>query len=127
MATPKTSSLGSQLLLPTIRVRVAERPYRGDAANSLNERYEQVLQGNDKSFFWSEQTRQSALMGFALDPVVARTALRAYAASRGEDFDALVADASKHFSSADIARSTPPLTSQELETLFEDDQRSLDR
>ena len=53
--------------------------------------------------------------------------LKSFAESKGIDFNKLVSGAARHFTSASIARRTSPLSSKELERLFEDDQQSFDR
>ena len=51
-------------------------------------------------------------------------ALRLYSRSVGGDLDATINDAAKHFTASQIVRRTEPLTQAELESLFEDDQRT---
>ena len=60
-----------------------------------------------------------------LDPLTAQGDLKSFAESKGIDFNKLVSGAARHFTSASIARRTSPLSSKELERLFEDDQQSL--
>ena len=57
----------------------------------------------------------------------AASRLKSFAESKGIDFNKLVSGAARHFTSASIARRTSPLSSKELERLFEDDQQSFDR
>jgi len=59
-----------------------------------------------------------------LDPLTAQGDLKSFAESKGIDFNKLVSGAARHFTSASIARRTSPLSSKELERLFEDDQQS---
>ncbi len=57
-----------------------------------------------------------------MDPESGTDDLRRYAIANGVDFDAIVQGASEHFASATITRRTYPLTAEELEMLFDDDQ-----
>ena len=50
--------------------------------------------------------------------------LRAYAESKGLDLDGMVASAGAHFRTDPVQRRVEPLTDEELESLFEDDQRT---
>ena len=60
-----------------------------------------------------------------LDPLTARDSLRRLAASQGIDLNGLIAQAARHFGSPVIERRTEPLSREELEFLFDDDQRAL--
>jgi hypothetical protein len=67
-----------------------------------------------------------AKFGF-LDPEYARDDLREYAQSQGIDFDELLEQAGRHFQSSEIVRRITPLTPEELDALFEDDEDALRR
>ena len=76
----------------------------------------------------SAESRKLWLLGWneaAQEDAASR--LKSFAESKGIDFNKLVSGAARHFTSASIARRTSPLSSKELERLFEDDQQSFDR
>src|ERR1700722_11673851 len=104
-----------------------DQNYRGSAARALNITRQQVLVNIRHSRFWSEQSRQAFVTGKMLDPITAGAEFRAFATSHGQDLDVLVEGASKHFSSAERVAKKDPITAQELEILFEDDQRTFNR
>lgn len=68
-----------------------------------------------------------AATDYMLDPETVESELRAFAAAKGINIDAWADEAGRHFQLPDIQRRTEPLSDQELEILFEDDQRALDR
>lgn len=70
---------------------------------------------------------KALLLDATIDPVTSQEELRAFAAANGVDFDALLGDASRSFTSPVIHRREESLSAEELESLFEDDQRTFDR
>jgi hypothetical protein len=57
----------------------------------------------------------------------ARQSIATYAAAQGIDFNTVVTNASRHFVSPEIIRRDQLLSGEELERLFDDDQRAFDR
>jgi len=62
-----------------------------------------------------------------LDPLASHAAMREFANQQGVDLDALVAGAARNFLNPVIERRRQPLTAEELELLFDDDQRAFNR
>jgi hypothetical protein len=60
-----------------------------------------------------------------LRPTMGQNELRQFAVAQGVDFDALVEGAAQHFMSPVVQHRMEPLSGEELEFLFEDDQRAV--
>lgn len=64
---------------------------------------------------------------YLLDPLASLDSVRDLATMQGINLDAVIAGASQHFGLPTVKHRTEPLSQEELESLFEDDQRALDR
>jgi hypothetical protein len=62
-----------------------------------------------------------------LDPISSEAGLRAYANQNGIDFDELVDRAARNFAATVVTRRLDAFSREELEFLFEDDQRAFNR
>ena len=112
--------------MPFVKSTSRDPKLQGPSAKQTAREAEQALR-RFRSTLFDEMGATTVPQTCVLNPHTAMHDIRAFAAEQGLDFDELVDGAAIHFTAPAVARRTEPLSTDELESLFDDDQNTFAR